>query len=60
DRLRGTSIAAAVARLMAAERGWDAAEEARQVERYLASARLQAGPLVNRLPPLSSGSQLAI
>lgn len=62
DRLRGTGIAAMVASLMAQELGWDAAEETRQVESYLASARLHAGPLADRLPPpsRSSESHLAI
>jgi glycerol-3-phosphate dehydrogenase len=60
DRLRGTEIAAEVAHLIGPELGWDAEEEARQVERYLASARLHAGPFAGRLPPLASGSELAI
>jgi glycerol-3-phosphate dehydrogenase len=60
DRLRGTGIAAEVAYLIGPELGWDAQEEARQVERYLANARLHAGPFANRLPPLASGSELAI
>jgi len=60
DRLRGTEIAANVARLIGPELGWDAEEEERQVERYLASARLHAGPFAGRLPPLASGSELAI
>lgn len=60
DRLRGTEIAAEVAHLIGPELGWGAEEETRQVERYLASARLQAGPFVNRLPPLASGTELAI
>ncbi len=60
DHLRGTGIAAEVAHLVGPELGWDAPEEARQVERYLASARLHAGPFADRLPPHSSGSELAI
>lgn len=38
DRLRGVAIAAEAARLMAPEHGWDEAEVARQVDRYLSSA----------------------
>ena len=60
DRLRGTGIAAEVAHLIGPTLGWDAQEEGRQVERYLVSARLHAGPFANRLPPLASGSELAI
>jgi len=60
DRLRGTEVAAPVAHLIGPELGWDAAEEARQVEHYLASARLHAGPFAGRLPLLVSGSELAI
>jgi glycerol-3-phosphate dehydrogenase len=60
DRVRGTEIAAEVAHLIGPELGWDAQEEARQVERYLASARLHAGPFADRLPTLASGSELAI
>jgi glycerol-3-phosphate dehydrogenase len=60
DRLRGTGIAADVAGLMARELGWDAQEQARQVESYLASARLHAGPFADRLPSLASDSELAI
>ena len=50
DRLRGVAIAGEVARLMAPERGWDTAEVARQIERYLVSASLHAGSLADRLP----------
>lgn len=60
DRLRGTEIAAMVAHLIGPELGWDAEEEASQVERYLASARLRTGPFVGRLPPLASSSELVI
>lgn len=60
DRLRGTEIAANVAHLIGPGLGWDAEEEARQVERYLTSARLHAGPFAGRLPPLASGSERAI
>jgi glycerol-3-phosphate dehydrogenase len=60
DRLRGTGIATAVAHLIGPTLGWDAQEEGRQVERYLVSARLHAGPFADRLAPLASGSELAI
>ena len=54
DRLRGAAIASEVARLMAPARGWDTAEQERQTERYLTSARMHAGPLAHRLPPSPS------
>ena len=60
DRLRGTGIASGVARLMAEELGWDAEEETRQIESYLASARLHAGPFADRLPDIDRDAQAAI
>ncbi len=60
DRLRGTGIASTVARLMAAELGWDAPEEARQVSAYLASARLHAGPFADRLPVVAGDPEAAV
>lgn len=50
DRLLGTGIAAEVAHLIAPELGWDTQEEIRQVNDYVARARLRAGPLADRLP----------
>jgi glycerol-3-phosphate dehydrogenase len=59
DRLRGAAIASEVARLMAPARGWDTAEQERQTERYLTSARMHAGPLAHRLPPSPSHAAAA-
>jgi glycerol-3-phosphate dehydrogenase len=60
DRLQGTGIASGVARLMAEELGWDAEAETRQIESYLASARLHAGPFADRLPEIDGGAQATI
>ena len=60
DRLRGTGIASTVARLMAAELGWDAPEESRQASAYLASARLHAGPFADRLPVAVGNPEAAV
>lgn len=59
DRLRGLGVAATVARLMAAELGWDSEEEERQIASYSISARLHAGALADRLPPLDTSSEPA-
>lgn len=60
DRLCGTGIASEVARLMSHELGWSAEVETRQIESYLASARLYAGPLADRLPDITGSAQTTI
>jgi len=49
DRARGAGVAQEVTRLMASELGWSEAERQRQIESYLAAARLLAGPFADRV-----------